>query len=91
VYVQLSVQIFILLLARTETATTGGLETIFDQTLFGLDPYTLLVISISWSLLSCVWTHTNLVAIEKGGILSFGGQEMSGNVGSLFVLNFGLL
>ena len=66
VYVQLSVQVFILLLARTETATTGGLETIFDQTLFGLDPNTLFVISISWSLLSCVRTHTNLISMEKG-------------------------
>ena len=65
-YVQLSVQVFILLLARTETATTGGLETIFDQTVFGLDPNTLFVISICWSLLSCVRTHTNLIAMEKG-------------------------
>ena len=66
VYVQVTVQVLILLLARTETATTGGLETVFDQELFGLDPYILLAISISWSLLSCVRTHTNLIAIEKG-------------------------
>ena len=66
VYVQVIVQVVILLLARTETATTGGLETVFDQELFGLDPYTLLVISISWSLLSCVRTHVNLIAIKKG-------------------------
>ena len=66
VYVQVTVQVLILLLARTETATTGGLETVFDRELFGLDPTTLLVISISWSLLSCVRTHTNLIAMEKG-------------------------
>ena len=65
-YVQQSVQIFILLLARTETATTGGLESIFDQTLFGLDAFTLLVISISWSLFTCGRIHTNLMALEKG-------------------------
>ena len=68
VYVQLTVQILILLLERTESAMTGGLETIFDQELFGLDPFTLLVLSISWSLLSCVRTHTNLIAMEKGFI-----------------------
>ena len=56
-------QVLILLLARTETARTGGLETVFDQELYGLDPLTLLVISISWSLLSCVRTHVNLIAI----------------------------
>ena len=66
VVVQVTIQVLILLLARTETPTTGGLETIFDQKVFGLDPYTLLVISISWSLLSCVLTLINLVAMEKG-------------------------
>ena len=63
---QVIVQVLILLLARTETATTGGLETVFDLELYGLDPLTLIVISISWSLLSCVRTHVNLIAIEKG-------------------------
>ena len=66
VYVQVIVQVLILLLARTETATTGGLENVFEQELYGLDPYTLLAVSISWSLLSSVQTHLNLIAIEKG-------------------------
>ena len=66
VYVQVTVQVIILLLAKTETATTGGLETVFDQKLFGLDPYTLLVLSISWSLLSNVRMHTSQLSLEKG-------------------------
>ena len=65
-YVQVTLQVLILLLARTETPTTGGLETIFNQTVLGIDPYTLLVLSISWSLLSCVRMHTSLIALEKG-------------------------
>ena len=65
-YVQVTLQILILLLARTETPTTGGLETIFNQKVLGIDPYTLLVLSISWSLFSCVWMHTSLIALEKG-------------------------
>ena len=50
VVVQVTVQVLILLLAQTETPTTGGLETIFDQKVFGLDPTTVFIISISWSL-----------------------------------------
>ena len=65
-YVQVTLQVLILLLARTDTPTTGGLETIFNQTVLGIDPYTLLVLSISWSLLSCVRMHTSLIAMEKG-------------------------
>ena len=54
------------MLARTETPTTGGLETIFNQNVAGIDPYILLVLSISWSLLSCVRMHTSHIALEKG-------------------------
>ena len=35
VYVQITVQLLILLLFKTETPTTAGLTTIFDQTAFG--------------------------------------------------------
>ena len=34
-FVQVTLQILILMVARTETATTGGLETIFNKTSFG--------------------------------------------------------
>ena len=66
VTVQVTVQILILLLYKTETPTTGGLTTIFDQTAFGLDPETFFVLSTSWSLLSCVRMHLKLISLEKG-------------------------
>ena len=66
VTVQITVQILILLLFKTDTPTTGGLTTIFSQTAFGLDPITFFVLSTSWSLLSCVRMHTKLISLEKG-------------------------
>ena len=66
VYVQVAVQVLILMLSKTETATTEGLETIFNQTFLGLDATTVLYISISWSLFSCARMHTKLIALEKG-------------------------
>ena len=66
VYVQVTVQILILLLSKTNTPTTGGLTTIIDQTAFGLDATTFFILSTSWSLLSCVRMHTKLISIEKG-------------------------
>lgn len=65
-FVQVSVQVLVLLLSKTKTATTGGLETIFDQSFLGLDAYTVLCISIAWSLTSIVRAHMNLVSLEKG-------------------------
>lgn len=61
-------QIIFLLLLRTETATTGGLETLFSQDLFwlGLDPVFVLCISIGLSLITCVKNHTSIVSAEKG-------------------------
>ena len=65
-YIQVTVQILILLLFKTKTPTTGGLTTVFDQRPFGFDPTLVLFLSTSWSLLSCVRMHTKLIAIEKG-------------------------
>ena len=66
VYIQVTVQILILLLFQTKTPTTGGLTTIFEQRPFGLDPTLVFVLSTSWSLLSCIRLHTKLIAIDKG-------------------------
>ena len=66
VYIQVTVQVLILMLSRTETATTEGLQTVFNQTFLGLDAEIVLWISISWSLLSCARMHTKLIALEKG-------------------------
>ena len=63
---QVTIQVLILLLSQTETATTGGLETVFNQTFLGLDAETVLYLSIAWSLLSCVRIHTKMIALEKG-------------------------
>ena len=63
---QVTVQILILLLFKTETPTTGGLTTVFDQRPFGLDPTLVFSLSTAWSLLSCVRMHTKLIALQKG-------------------------
>ena len=65
-YIQVTVQILLLMLYQTETPTTGGLTTIFKQTTFGLDPTAFFILSTSWSLLSCVRMHTKLISLEKG-------------------------
>ena len=62
---QVTVTILLLLLIRTETATTGGLETIFDKGKTW-DAQTVLAVSVTWSLLSTIMTHTNLTILEKG-------------------------
>ena len=53
-------------MSETKTATTGGLETIFNQKFLGLDGYTVLCISIAWSLTSIVRVHMNLISLQKG-------------------------
>ena len=65
VIVQVTIQILILLLNRTNTPSTGGLETIFDEGK-SYDATTILVLSILWSLFSSIKTHTNLTILEKG-------------------------
>ena len=63
--VQVTIQILLLLLNRTDTPATGGLETIFDEGK-SYDATTVLVLSILWSLFSTIKTHTNLTILEKG-------------------------
>ena len=63
--VQVTIQILLLLLNRTDTPTTGGLETIFDEGK-SYDATTILVLSILWSLFSSIKAHTNLTILEKG-------------------------
>ena len=63
---QVTIQILVLLLNRTDTPTTRGLETIFDD---GEKIYTttiFLILSILWSLFSSIKMHTNLTILEKG-------------------------
>ena len=56
----------ILLLSSTQTATTGGLDTIFNEESLNLHPTTFLSLSIAWSLFSFTRAHTNNIATEKG-------------------------
>ena len=64
--VQVPIQILVLLLNRTDTPTTRGLETIFDEGK-KIDATTIfLILSIVWSLFSSIKTHTNLIILEKG-------------------------
>ena len=56
VYYQAASQVILLLLAQTETATTGGLESLFGRksSIMGIEMYpeTILILSIAWSLKS---------------------------------------
>ena len=64
--IQVTIQILFLLLNRTETPTTGGLETIFDDGK-KIDATTVfLILSILWSLFSSIKIHTKITILEKG-------------------------
>ena len=69
VYYQTLAQILLLLLAKTKTPTTGGLETMFDQKakILGIElyPEQFLIISILWSFKSCIMTRLNSIRSEK--------------------------
>ena len=63
--VQVTISILLLLLNRTNTPTTGGLEAIFDEGK-SFDATTVLALSVTWSIFSTIKTHTNLTILEKG-------------------------
>ena len=63
--VQVTVTILLLLLNRTETPTTGGLDTIFDDG-NTWDANTILTVSVTWSLLSSIKSQTNITILDKG-------------------------
>ena len=63
--VQVTVTILLLLLNRTDTPTTGGLETIFDEGKTW-NAQTILAVSVTWSLLSTIMSQTNLTILDKG-------------------------
>ena len=63
--VQVTISILLLLLNRTNTPTTGGLEAIFDEGKTW-DANTILAVSVTWSIFSTIKTHTNLTILEKG-------------------------
>ena len=64
-----SLQILLLLLTRTKTPTTRGLESFFEKDTFlgvNVNPDLILAISVSLSLKTCIFMHIKAVSMEKG-------------------------
>ena len=64
-FYQITAQALLLLKARTETPTVGGLETMFNQptTFLGveIEPQVALFLSIIWSLKTCIFHHLKAI------------------------------
>ena len=66
---QVSLQIILLLFTQTNTPTTGGLERFFsNDSFFGVqvNPTTFLLISVTWSIKTCILLHLKTIRVEKG-------------------------
>ena len=66
----MGLQIVLLLLTLTDTATVGGLETFFQQDskkLLGIDfsPKAIIIISVLWSLKTAILLHVKILSMEK--------------------------
>ena len=71
---QVAGQILLLIYSQTNTRTTGGLETVFDQDTFmglHLDPIIVLGISIALTLKSCFTLHLKAIKAEKYSVSIF--------------------
>ena len=69
VYYQIALQTTLLLMTQTETATTSGLQTFFQQDSFlgiPMTATTALILSTLWSLKTCVMLHLKTIKIQKG-------------------------
>ena len=68
-FYQISLQMALLLLTTTETATVGGLETFFQQdSIFGIkmDATTIIILSVILSLKTSILRHVKVLSMEKG-------------------------
>ena len=66
VFYQVAGQIILLLMAQTQTPTTSGLEIMFAKSSFlGIPADGFLIISILWSMRTCVSLHLKSVSVEK--------------------------
>ena len=66
---QIALQTTLLLMTLTETATTSGLQTFFQQDSFlgiPMKPATVLILSSAWSMKSSVMLHLKAVKVQKG-------------------------
>ena len=67
VFYQVSLQLALLLLTTTKTATVGGLEAFFTQDQDSvLDPVTVIILSVCWSLKTSILLHVKILSLEKG-------------------------
>ena len=64
----MTIQILVLLLNRTDTPTTGGLETIFDDSNAGCNGNAtqVLVLSVLWSIFTSIRMQAKFTFLEKG-------------------------
>ena len=65
----MALQVTLLLLTLTETATVGGFEAYFERnSLLGvrIKPTTLIILSIIWSLKTLILMHVKSLSLEKG-------------------------
>ena len=70
-FYQVPLQILLLLVAVSNTSTTGGLEAFFKQSSFMgimMDSRAVLALSVSWSLRTCMALHLKSITAEKGFI-----------------------
>ena len=64
---QISLQLLLVLLNKTKTKTTGGLEVLFEQTnSFGLKGSTLIILTTLWSFKTCILLQRKVMKTEKG-------------------------
>ena len=74
VFIQVALQVALLLLTQTRTATVGGLETFFSQDkMFGvpMDATTIVILSVILSLKTSILLHVKILSMEKGGYFGF--------------------
>ena len=69
VFYTISLQLALLMLTQTKTATVGGLETFFSRDkMFGvpMDATTIIILSVILSLKTSVMLHIKILSLEKG-------------------------
>ena len=71
IFYQIGLQIVLILLTLTDTATVGGLEAFFQQDSkyeFGIyfSQKTVIVVSVLWSLKTAILLHVKILSMEKG-------------------------
>ena len=74
VFIQVALQVALLLLTQTQTATVGGLETFFSQDeMFGVPmaATTIVILSVILSLKTSILLHVKILSMEKGGYFGF--------------------